>query len=212
MTGPRDRAPSGGPAAAEPDVPRSGDDSDPWVDAWLVSHAVRGDAQAYETLVRRHQALVYRVAYRMLGNASDAEDVTQDVWLQVWASLSSFAGSAAFTAWLYRIAVNKAIGVARRRYRSVEQLDGEQPATAAGGRQPAAPSSEDAALAGERSRAVDAAVAQLGPDLRAAFVLRHFEDLSYQDIARVLGVPEATVRGRLVRSRRQLMTALGQWR
>lgn len=184
------------------------------LDAWLVSHAAAGDLQAFETLVGRHQRLVFRVAYRLLGNQQDAEDVTQDVWVQVWTSLGSLTGSSAFTTWLYRVTVNKSLSLTRRRYRALER-----PATGDGDRTdvlernaPSEPSSEDTAVDGERSRAVSDAIAALPEDLRAVFVLRHFEELSYQQLADVLGVPVATVRGRLARSRQQLMGVLRGWR
>ena len=184
------------------------------VDAWLVSHAAAGDLQAFETLVERHQRLVYRVAHRLLGNAQDAEDTTQDVWVQVWSSLGSLRGSAAFTTWLYRVTVNKSLSLTRRRYRALERPapgDGS-PADPLERNSPPAASSEDTAVAGERSRAVAAAVARLPEDLRVVFVLRHFEDLSYNQLADVLGLPVATVRGRLARSRQQLVTVLKEWR
>ncbi len=199
-----------GPAAASP--PPVGGPAE--VDAWLVSHAVAGDLQAFETLVDRHQRLVFRVAYRLLGNQQDAEDITQDVWVQVWTSLGSLTGSAAFTTWLYRVTVNKSLSLTRRRYRALER-----PATGDGSstdplerNTPPAASSEDTAVAGERSRAVSAAIARLPEDLRAVFVLRHFEELSYQQLADVLDLPVATVRGRLARSRQQLVGVLREWR
>ena len=71
-------------------------------DEWLVRRARGGDVDAYEVLVRRHRRRIFRIALRMLGDRDEAEDVTQDVVIQVWLSLSSFSGASAFTTWLYR--------------------------------------------------------------------------------------------------------------
>lgn len=199
-------------ADVESRLTAAGDPAD--VDTWLVSHSLAGDLQAFETLVGRHQRLVFRVAYRLLGNQQDAEDVTQDVWMQVWTSLGSLTGSAAFTTWLYRVTVNKSLSLTRRGYRAVERA-----ATADGDgsdvlerNSPPGMSSEDTAVDGERSRVVSNAIAALPEDLRAVFVLRYYEDLTYDQLGDVLGVPVATVRGRLARSRQQLMGVLREWR
>ena len=85
------------------------------VDRWLVGKARVGDVDAYEVLVRRHRVRVYRIALRMLGDPHDAEDVTQDVLIQVWTALANFAGASAFTTWLYRIVVNRCVNQIRRR-------------------------------------------------------------------------------------------------
>lgn len=196
--------PGGSPAGSR-------SDDDPHLDAWLVSHAARGDVASLEALVRRHQAQTFRVAYRLLGDRQHAEDVAQDVWLQVWLSVGTFTGSSMFSTWLYRITVNKALNAARRRQRSREEpvddgaLDGEHPVAAA-------PSGEDVALLRSRDAAVRDAVRALPDELRAVFVLRHFEDLSYDRIAAVLDLREPTVRSRLVRARRQVAAELGGWR
>ena len=214
MTGPGDGVPGSTPRAVRQAgaTPTTGSPAD--VDAWLVSHAAAGDLQAFETLVQRHQRLVYRVAFRLLGNQQDAEDTTQDVWVQVWGSLGSLRGTSTFTTWLYRVTVNKAVSLTRRRYRAVERPasgDGS-PADPLERNTPPAASSEDTAVQGERSRAVSDAIARLPEELRVVFVLRHFEELSYNQLADVLDLPVATVRGRLARSRQQLVTVLKEWR
>ena len=187
------------------------DVQDPQADAWLTARALAGDPQAFGVLVGRHQTRVYRIAYRMLGNSDDAQDVAQDVWLQVWVSLATFTGSAAFSTWLSRVAVNSAISHGRRTSRErarVGRLAG-QPEIAAG---PVTPSSQEAAEQAEQTRVVRTAVAALQPDLRAVLVLREFERLSYGEIGEVLGLTEPTVRGRLARARRTLAAELKGWR
>lgn len=184
---------------------------DPQADAWLASRASAGDTQAFGVLVGRHQTRVYRIAYRMLGNAADAEDVAQDVWLQVWVSLATFTGSAAFSTWLSRVAVNTALSQGRRASRERERIRrlNRQPDVTGG---LVTPSSQDAAELAEQTKVVREVVAGLDPDLRSVLVLREFESLSYGEIGEVLGLTEPTVRGRLSRARRQLAIDLGGWR
>lgn len=189
----------------------AGDVQDPQADAWLASKALAGDGQAFGVLVGRHQTRVYRIAYRMLGSSDDAEDVAQDVWLQVWVSLATFTGSAAFSTWLSRVAVNAAVSQGRRTSRERARVGrlSRQPEVAAGS---VMPSSQEAAEHAEQARVVRAAVAGLEPDLRSVLVLREFEGLSYGEISEVLGLSEPTVRGRLSRARRALATELEGWR
>lgn len=183
---------------------------DPQADAWLASKAQAGDAQAFGALVGRHQTRVYRIAYRMLGNSADAEDVAQDVWLQVWVSLATFTGSAAFSTWLSRVAVNAALDQGRRTSRERARVGrlSRQPEVAAGS---VTPSSQDFVEHAEQVGVVRAAVSGLEPDLRSVLVLRQFEGLSYGEIGEVLGLSEPTVRGRLARARRALATELRGW-
>lgn len=176
--------------------------SDPAADAWLVGKARNGDPAAYEALVRRHRVRVYRIALRMLGNHEDAEDVAQDTFVQVWSALAGFVGGAQFTTWLYRIVINRCINHKRRRPPPVPLRDEDHPA----GTGP-----EDAVVAEHRARATAAAIAALPPDQRTVLVLHQMEGLTYQEVADILKLPEPTVRGRLARARRTLITDLRDW-
>lgn len=98
-------------AGRTPRPPRDGLDAQ--ADAWLIAKVTSGDVDAYEVLVRRHRDRIYRIALRMLGDPHDAEDVAQDVVIQLWTALAGFAGTSAFTTWLYRVVVNRCITVAR---------------------------------------------------------------------------------------------------
>lgn len=180
-------------------------------DGWLIRRALTGDSRALEALITHHQARVYRIALRITGNTQDAEEVSQQVWVQVWLSLAGFTGSSAFTTWLYRIVVNRATSTVRSSQRRRAQLvrANADPTVSPG---PTTAGGESRVLAGERDDAVDRALLSLSPELRAVVVLRHFEDLSYDEIAQALGIPEPTVRGRLARARRALATSLEQWR
>ena len=161
-----------------------------------------GNTAAFEALLRRHQDRVYRIAYRMLGDREDAEDVTQDVAVQVWRVLSSFAGRSTFSTWLYRVVVNRCLNHRRRRRETRPLLDTDHPATLG---------PEDRVIDAGRVDATAAAIAGLPPDQRAALVLFQVEGLSYREVAAILDISEAAVRSRLERARRNLLHALREW-
>lgn len=171
-------------------------------DEWLVRRARDGDTDAYEVLVLRHRQRVYRIALRMLGDRDEAEDITQDVIIEVWLSLASFMGTSAFTTWLYRIVVNRCLNRLRRRPVTRPVLD-DDPTPAAG--------ADDTVIARERLQATVQAISQLPPDQRAVLVLHQLEGLSYRQVAAVVGISEDAVRGRLHRARRALLDTLRSW-
>lgn len=178
------------------------------LDAWLVGRARRGDLEAYEALVRRHRDRIFRIALRMLGDRSDAEDVTQEVVLQLFTGLAAFAGTSAFTTWLYRVVVNRCLDLRRRR-------DAAGPPSALPG--PDAPGHPTEVDVGRRVadrlrlEATMRAVAALPEEQRGAFVLHQMEGLSYAEVATVLGTTDAAVRGRLSRARASLLRSLREW-
>jgi RNA polymerase sigma-70 factor, ECF subfamily len=171
-------------------------------DNWLVSKARAGDVDAYEVLVRRHRDRIYRIALRMLGDRHDAEDVAQDVVIQVWAALAGFTGASSFTTWLYRIVVNRCLNQIRRRRWTRAVLEGDPPPVVG---------AEDVVIARQRARATMEAVAALPPDQRAVIVLHQLEGLSYREVAAVVNISEDAVRGRLHRARLSLVESLRIW-
>lgn len=171
-------------------------------DRWLVDKARAGDVDAYEVLVRRHRDRIYRIALRMLGNSHDAEDIAQDVVIQLWTALSGFVGSSSFTTWLYRIVVNRCLNHLRR-HRHTRPVRDSDPAPTAG--------AEDTVIAQQRATATLHAIAALPPDLRAVLVLHEMEGLSYREVAAITNLTEPTVRGRLHRARNQLLNAMRSW-
>lgn len=185
-----------------PQTPRRSEEFDAEADTWLVERARHGDIDAFEVLMHRHRHRVYRIALRIVGNPQDAEDVTQDVFVQVWATLAGFLGNSAFTTWLYRMVVNRSLNQRQRTRPTVPLLDHDQRA---------APETADVVVATERAGATARAVADLPPDQRAVFVLHQLEGLSYTEICAVLNLPEPTVRGRLARARRTLLEQLRDW-
>lgn len=180
-------------------------------DETIAARAAAGDDSAFEILVERYQARVFRLACRLTSD-TDAPDVLQETFLQVYRRLSSFRGESQFSTWLYRIASNAALMHRRARTRRpAEPLDQFLPRFDAAGRHVAAPAELQVAcradelldrqFLAEKARDV---LARL-PDLyRDAFVLRDLEEMSTADVARALGVEPATVRQRVHRARLML--------
>jgi RNA polymerase sigma-70 factor (ECF subfamily) len=171
-------------------------------DRWLVNKARAGDIDAYEVLVRRHRDRIYRIALRMLGDRHDAEDIAQDVVIQIWTALTGFTGASSFTTWLYRIVVNRCLNQLRRRHWTRPVLEGDpQPVAGA----------EATVIARQRAWAAMEAIAALPSDQRAVIVLHQLEGLSYREVAAVVNISEDAVRGRLHRARLSLLESLRGW-
>ena len=179
-----------------------GDEVDHDADRWLVAKVRGGDVEAYEVLIRRHRDRIYRIALRMLGNRHDAEDVAQDVIIQLWTAVAGFTGAATFTTWLYRIVVNRCLNHQRRPHRIRPLTEADHPSAAG---------ADDAVIARQRAQATLAAIGALPPELRVALVLCQLEGLSHREVATILKVSEPVVRGRLSRARRTLVTQLRDW-
>jgi RNA polymerase sigma-70 factor (ECF subfamily) len=171
-------------------------------DASLVSRSLAGEANAFEILIGRHQRALYTVACRMLGNREDAADALQGALVKAYEHLASFNPRHRFFSWIYRIVVNECLNMLRAR-RPEDELN---PALAAVG------TPYDTAAAAERAVQVQHALMQLTTDARTVIVLRHFGDLSYDEIAETLGVPSKTVKSRLHSARQKLGEQLLGWR
>jgi len=171
-------------------------------DAQLVSRAKTGRLDAFEELVRRHRTGVYRVALRMLGSPDDAEDVAQDAFVRAWQALPRFRADSSFSTWLHRIVVNRCLNI-RRDSRQTEPLpqSKEDPSY-----QP-----ERVVEARNQLAAAARAIASLDPAHRAAFVLREFEGFSYGEIAAILHVTVPAVKGRIHRTRLELVELMREW-
>jgi RNA polymerase sigma-70 factor (ECF subfamily) len=156
----------------------------------LLQLARRGDRQAFETLVRQHQAAVFSIAYRMLGRRDVAEDLAQDVFLQLYRRLDSIESLEHLGHWLRRVAANLAIDWLRRpAHAATQPLDDEQPI--------ASPESECDPL---MTRALSRLLGELAPAPRAVMLLRYQEDLDVADIASALDMPINTVKSHIKRS------------
>lgn len=162
-------------------------------------------APSWDEIVREHSARVFRLAYRLTGNRHDAEDLTQEVFIRVFRSLSSYTPGT-FEGWLHRITTNLFLDQVRRKQRIRMEAMGDDDAQYPARGDLAQPerSFEHAHLDHDVQRALDA----LSPEYRAAVVLCDIEGLSYEEIAVTLGIKLGTVRSRIHRARSQLRAAL----
>jgi RNA polymerase sigma-70 factor (ECF subfamily) len=165
----------------------------------LARKAAGGDERAFSTLVQRHMERLFRLAWSLVGNAADAEDAVQETLAGAYDGLKKFRAQSSVKTWLTQILVRQAALVRRKRKRhaagSIEAAEG-QPAVEGG--------SEGI------GRAMDlyAALERLSPDHRQVLVLREFEQMSYEEMALVVGVPRGTVESRLHRARSELREKL----
>lgn len=178
-------------------------------DSTLVDRCLGGDEVAWEDLVRLHTRKVYAVCYRFTGNDSEAQDLTQDVFLRVFKSLRSFrSGEGSFAVWLMRLTRNLLIDNYRRgkQERATDSIEDQLPVL----EETAAMSARtDGLLAGrEASEILQAGLEKLSPELRETLILRDLEEMEYREIAQVLNVPEGTVKSRLNRGRAELARVL----
>ena len=200
------RAADGPGADAGTPVPADG----PGTDAGPPARTGDADERApwapptWEEVVRDHSARVFRLSYRLTGNRHDAEDLTQEVFVRVFRSLSSYTPGT-FEGWLHRITTNLFLDQVRRKQRIRFDALGDDASDRLPGRDPGP---ERAYEHGNLDRDVQAALLDLSPDFRAAVVLCDIEGLSYEEISRTLGVKIGTVRSRIHRARAQLRTAL----
>jgi RNA polymerase sigma-70 factor, ECF subfamily len=197
--------PSDGDARFE----RADDDADAPLSGTAAFDATEGKAKmpSWEELVREHGDRVYRLAYRLSGNAQDAEDITQETFIRVFRSLSNYQPGT-FEGWLHRITTNLFLDMVRRRNRiRMEALPEDYDRVPSDG-----PSPEqvyhDARLAPDLQSALDS----LAPEFRAAVVLCDIEGLSYEEIGATLGVKLGTVRSRIHRGRQAIRAHLATHR
>lgn len=179
----------------------------------LVARCLEGDENAWEDLVRTYTRRVYSICYRFTGRESEAQDLTQEVFLKVFRNVRSFrSGEGSFGVWLARLTRNLLIDHYRRskNERATASIEDQLPVLE---EKAAIEGRTEAALAGrEASEALQKGLARLSPDLRETVILRDIEGLEYREIAQVLGVPEGTVKSRLNRGRSELARALRQMR
>ena len=162
-------------------------------DAILVARCRAGEREAFGILLHRYRDRIINLAYQLLGQRDDAEDVAQEAFAQAFRSIASYRGEAQFYTWLYRITVNLCLA-RKRRAKHNDSYDDELPA--------ATPEYSGAAQI-ETRLAVEQSLHQLSEPLRVALVLREMQGLSYEEIAAILHVPIGTVRSRLSEARRK---------
>ncbi len=170
-------------------------------DPVIVDRCLSGDTDAFELLVDRYHRVLFSVALRMLGDRDEAADATQTAFVKAYERLTGYRPEYRFFSWMYRILANECLNRLRAR-RQQEPLNSEVP-------DPGGP--VDAFEVAERRRQVQAAILALTPEYREVIVLRHFGDLSYDEIAETLGIAAGTVKSRLYSARQQLSDRLAAW-
>jgi RNA polymerase sigma-70 factor (ECF subfamily) len=204
--------------------PKEGLSQDPRSDQALVTATLNGDKGAYRALVERYQGRLFRVAFNVLKNTSDAEDVVQESFVKAFLSLDKFKNQASFYTWLHRITFNMAVDLQRKNrrrggehfeykedlgvYSTVQESDGNNTAGDAPPLTASIEGPQDALLRRETGKRLDQVFGQLSEEHRAVITLREVDGLDYEEIAQALGVPRGTVMSRLFYARKALQEAL----
>lgn len=165
----------------------------------LVKRCLAGDLKAFETLLERYQKPVFNIALRVLSNTDDAADVTQATFVKAYEKLTSYDSRYKFFSWIYRIAVNTSLNFLEQKKRS--DLLGDEDVSE-GNRL------EEELHAAERVEKLEDAILNLSVEYRVVIVLRHFHDLSYEEMGTILDLPEKTVKSRLFTARQMLKDTL----
>lgn len=180
-------------------------------EATLVARSLRNDCEAFGHLVERYAGAIVNLAYRMVGDRAEAEDLAQDTFLAAFKALPSFRADARFSTWLYRIAANKCKDRLRSRHagQKTSHVDVDDCVTeeAIEHRTP-----EEALSQQQVAEHLEQAIQRLPPLYREAFVLKHVEGLSYEEMEEILGVKTDTLKMRVYKGRVQLSRELAEWK
>jgi RNA polymerase sigma-70 factor (ECF subfamily) len=184
----------------------------------FIERLVARDERAFNELVQAYEERVFRLLLRMLGRRDEAEDMAQEVFVQVFKAIGTFRGDSRLGTWIYRIAVNLCKNrmkyLSRRHASEQDELEPaaeRMPLTEGKGVTLGEMSRPDHLVEGfQLERVVQACIAELEPDFREVLVLRDVEDLTYEELCEVTGLPEGTVKSRLHRARGMLKTAVMQ--
>jgi len=181
-------------------------------DQSLVERCLAGDEMAYRELVARYERPVYSLALRMLGRVEDAEDVVQETFVRMFRALDRYDPGRSFRAWILTIASRLSIDHLRRRGAKWVPLTVTEPGSADEERERDLPDPglgpEDLAVRGDEEEGVEGLIQALPPHYRIVVVMRHMQDLSYEEIAAALKVPLGTVKARIHRARALLKEML----
>lgn len=178
----------------------------------LITHAAHGNEEAFEMIMRRHNQLLFRTARSILSNDADAEDALQEAYLSAWRALAGFRSDARLSTWLVQVVVNEALGRLRRKGAKIIPLDtvmnSLDPDIQASLTEKRDQQPDRFAMRAQLRKILETRI-DLLPDLyRTVFVLRAIEEMSAQEVALALKIPEATVRIRFFRARNLLRTSL----
>jgi RNA polymerase sigma-70 factor (ECF subfamily) len=182
-------------------------------EARLIERLIARDERAFNDVVRTYERRIFALALRMMGDRAEAEDLAQEVFVQVFKAIGSFRGESKLSTWIYRIAVN--LSKNRTKYLRVRHTSEQDELAAVEERAGLGDPSDaknvarverpDEMMAGrETERVVRRAILQLEPSFRECLVLRDVEDLSYEEIGEITGLPEGTIKSRIHRARSQL--------
>ncbi|MGQ4538433.1 RNA polymerase sigma factor [Dermabacteraceae bacterium P7074] len=189
-------------------------------DRHLVLRSQDGDAEAFGQLVDIYQARLFRTAFMILGNRQDTEDVVQETFILAWKRIHLLENPDAFRGWLRKICTHRATDAVRRQARratsaqpgeTLEALDVGPDTNDPGRAVPPADPAHTSEVNAKMS-ALARVLSTLKPELRACWVLKEVEEMSYQEIAQNLNLSESTVRGRIARSRTRIMERMEEWR
>ena len=179
-------------------------------DALLAGRAADGDTAAFEALARRHGPLMRATARRLTGSLTDADDVVQETLVQAWKQLDTLREPASVRGWLLRILGSRSIDHLRKRRHHVDLDDVENRPDDSPRTRTQDP--ENNAVSTSRVEALKVALAALPEEQRRCWVLKEFNDQSYEEIALTLNISPASVRGRLARARITLARTMEEWR
>lgn len=181
----------------------------------LVRRLKQGDERAFQELVETYQDRVFTLVFRVMGNRQEAEDVAQDVFFSVYRAMHRFRGDARLYTWIYRIAINACNsrlkylkGRSLDRQKSIDANSPELSPEQSAGPQSAVPGPEAMAQGNRLQQAIARELGKLDPDHRQVLVLRDIQGLTYEDIAKITGLAEGTVKSRLHRARIALKSRL----
>jgi RNA polymerase sigma-70 factor, ECF subfamily len=175
-----------------------------------IERAQSGDSDAFRLLVEQHSRVIFRLAFRMTGNEQDAEDVVQETFLRAYKRISDYEARASFSTWLYRIASNYALDLIRSRRRHEERRErgSSEDRDILQTIPEASPGPDRLAYGGQVKDRVNAALDELTAQERTAFVLRHFEGLSIEEIGRTLGTGTNATKHSIFRAVQKLRRSL----
>ena len=182
-------------------------------EALFVSRLKANEDAAYDELVRTYSGPIYHVAYRMTGDAAEASDAVQDIFLKIFRNIGGFKGEAALKTWIFKIAFSEILNrlrwwKRRHRYATLSLDESPNGNTPGDGVADAGPTPEEVLQAKEREDAIQQALRRLSHEHRSIIVLRDIEGFSYAEIADVLGISMGTVKSRLARARADLKKSL----
>jgi RNA polymerase sigma-70 factor, ECF subfamily len=178
----------------------------------LMARIAKGDDDAFEILVNRHQTSVLNLIYRFIGDRTQARDLAQEVFIRVWQAAKSYKPEAKFTTWIYRIATNLCLNELKsahhKKWFQFFRSDANDEIRAEEAVPDRSPSPEDILLTRERSRRITDVLLSLPENQRMALILKRYDEISYEEIARVMGCSVSAVESLLDRAKRNLQEKL----